>query len=214
MSRSPRTATKTGLRASVPSYAELEARIAALTAELRESREQQTATAEVLQVINSSSGGLAPVFDTLLEKAMRLCRAAFGFLDAYDGGSFQTVATHGIPVAFAEFRKNKSPSYGLSTVPLRLLSGERVVHVLDLRDEDAYWTGEPNRRAAVDLGGARSALIVPLLKNDAVLGAISVYRQEVRQFSDKQIASAPRSARSRISGSRRGSAPASACPMR
>jgi GAF domain-containing protein len=188
MSRSPRTATKTGLRASVPSDTELEARIAALTAELRESREQQTATAEVLQVINSSSGGLASVFDTLLEKAMRLCRAAFGFLDTYDGGSFQTVATHGIPVAFAEFRKNKSPSYGLSTVPLRLLSGERVVHVLDLRDEDAYWTGEPNRRAAVDLGGARSALIVPLLKNDAVLGAISVYRQEVQPFSDEQVA--------------------------
>jgi PAS domain S-box-containing protein len=189
MSRSPRTATaKTGLRGSVPSYAELEARIAALTAELHEAREQQKATAEVLQAINSSPGGLVPVFDTMLEKAMRLCGAAFGFLDTYDGESFQTVATHDIPVAFAEFRKNKSPSCGLSTVPLRLLSGELVVHVLDLMDEDAYRIGEPNRRAAVDLGGARSALIVPLLKNDAVLGAISVYRQEVRPFSDEQVA--------------------------
>jgi transcriptional regulator with GAF, ATPase, and Fis domain len=124
----------------------------------------------------------------MLEKAMRLCGAAFGFLDTYDGESFQTVATHGIPVAFAEFRKNESPSYGLSAVPMRLLSGERVVHVLDLMDEVAYRAGEPNRRAAVDLGGARSALIVPLLKDDTVLGAISVYRQEVRPFSDKQIA--------------------------
>jgi len=161
---------------------------ARLITETQEALEQQTATAEVLQVINSSPGDLGPVFDAMLERAMRLCGVAFGFLDTYDGESFRTVAVHGIPAPFAEFRRHNSPTCGPSTVPARLLKGERAVHVLDLMEEDAYRAAEPNRRAAVDLGGARSALIVPLLKDDAVVGAISVYRQEVRPFSNKQIA--------------------------
>jgi PAS domain S-box-containing protein len=161
---------------------------ARLITETREALEQQTATAEVLQVINSSPGDLEPVFDAILERAMQLCGTVFGFLDTYDGENFRTVATHGIPAAFAEFRKSKSPNYGPSAVPLGLLNGERVMHILDAMDDDAYRDGEPNRRAAVDLGGARSALIVPLLKDEVVIGAISVYRQEVRPFSDKQIA--------------------------
>jgi GAF domain-containing protein len=161
---------------------------ARLITETREALEQQTATAEVLQVINSSPGDLTPVFDAMLERAMRLSGAAFGFLDTYDGERFLTTAVRGVPAAFAEFRRRNPPSYGPGTLPARLLAGARVVHVLDLMEEDAYHEGEPNRRALVDLGGARSALIVSLVKDEAVIGFITIFRQEVRPFSDKQIA--------------------------
>jgi two-component system NtrC family sensor kinase len=140
---------------------------ARLITETREALEQQTATAEVLRVINSSPGDLAPVFDAMLEKAMRLCAAA---------------------VAYAEFRSNNPPAYGSGTAPARILAGERVVHIADMTEEDAYRSGDPNRRAIVDLGGARTSLLVALVKDDAVLGFIMIYRQEVRPFSDKQIA--------------------------
>jgi two-component system NtrC family sensor kinase len=146
--------------------AELQRRLDEALAERDEFSQQQTATAEVLQVINSSPADLVPVFDAMLDRAMRLCGTAFGFLDTYDGENFRTVAAHGVPAAFAEFRKSISPDYGLSAVPMRLLNGERVVHILDAMDDAAYRDGEPNRRAAVDLGGARSALIVPLLKDE------------------------------------------------
>src|SRR5205085_3458311 len=161
---------------------------ARLLTETREALEQQTATAEVLQVINSSPGDLAPVFEAMLEKAMRLCGAAFGFLDTYDGEHFRTAAVHGVPAPFAEFRRHNPPNYGPGTMPARILDRERFVHVVDLMAEDAYREGEPNRRALVELGGARTALIVPLLKDRAVLGFITIFRQEVRPFTDKQIA--------------------------
>ncbi|HEY2532027.1 MAG TPA: GAF domain-containing protein [Xanthobacteraceae bacterium] len=143
---------------------------------------------EVLRLINSSQGDLAPVFDLILERAMTLCEAAFGFLDTFDGGHFQTTAVRGLPAAFAEFRKRNPPSYGLDTLPARIIEGERLIQILDLREENAYREGEPNRRALVDLGGARTALIVALVKGKAVRGFITVYRQEVRPFSHKQIA--------------------------
>jgi adenylate cyclase len=161
---------------------------ARLLGETREALDQQTATAEVLQVINSSPGDLAPVFDAMLEKAMRLCEAAFGILATYDGEQFRTAAVQGIPAAFAKFRAQNRPSFGPGTGPARILAGERVIHDIDLMAEEAYQAGDPNRRALVDLGGARSALQVALLKDAAVLGYITAYRQEVRSFTDKQIA--------------------------
>ena len=159
-----------------------------LLTEQREALEQQTATAEVLQVINASPGNLAPVFDAMLEKAMRLCGAAFGMLYTYDGGDFHTVATRGIPTALAEFRAKHPPSGrpGGSAAPL--IETRRPVHVLDMTQEESYQTGPAINRATADLGGARTILNVPLLKDGDLVGAITIYRQEVRAFSDKDIA--------------------------
>jgi GAF domain-containing protein len=156
--------------------------------EVSEALEQQTATAEVLGVINSSPGDLGPVFDAMLEKAMRLCDAAFGQLAVNEQGRFRTAATRGMPEAFVEYRRNSPPEYGPGTQPARLLAGERIIQVSDLMAEDVYRAGDPNRRALVDLGGVRSSLMVPLFREDAVVGFINIYRQEPRPFSEKQIA--------------------------
>jgi PAS domain S-box-containing protein len=153
---------------------------------LREALEQQTATTEVLQVINSSPGNLTPVFDAMLEKAMRLCGASFGQLDTYDGRAFHTAATRGVPAAFAEYRSRNPVAYGAGTGPVRMLAGERVVYHVDLMDDDVYRRGEPNRRALVNLGGARSSVQVALRKDDAFLGFMTLFRQQVRPFTQKQ----------------------------
>jgi signal transduction histidine kinase len=109
-------------------------------------------------------------------------------LDTYDSAHFTTAAVYGLPAPFADFRREHPPDYGPGTMPARLLAGERLIHVPDLKAEDAYLAGEPNRRAIVDLGGARTALFVPLLKEEAALGFITIYRQEVQPFSQKQVA--------------------------
>jgi GAF domain-containing protein len=160
----------------------------ARTAERDEALAREAALAEVIQVINASPGDLAPVFDAMLKKAMRLCEAAFGQLTTHDGERFQTAATRGVPAAFAQFRRHNPPDYGPGTAPALILAGEAVVHIADLKAEDAYRDGEPNRRAIVDLGGARTSLVVPLRKDDTLLGFINIYRQEVRPFTGKQIA--------------------------
>jgi GAF domain-containing protein len=161
---------------------------ARLINETREALAQQTATAEVLQVINASPGNVTPVFDAMLEKAMRLCEASFGQLATYDGTRFETAVTRGVPAAFAEYRRRNPPDYGPGTQPARLLAGARVVHLPDIKSTDLYARGDPNRRALVDLGGARSSVMVALAKDDALLGFINIYRGEVRPFTDKQIA--------------------------
>jgi two-component system, NtrC family, sensor kinase len=156
---------------------------------LREALEQQTATAEVLQVINSSPGDLAPVFDAMLEKAMRLCEAAFGVLWAYEGDRYRAAAVHGAPVAFVEFlRQPLLPHYDPGSGLERALRGEDLVITDDMAAEEIYRHGDPLRRAIVDLGGARSHILVALRKDETLLGAISIYRQHVQPFTDKQIA--------------------------
>src|ERR1044071_3692449 len=102
---------------------------ARLITETREALEQQTATAEVLQVINSSPGNLAPVFDAMLEKAMRLCDAAFGTLARFDGSTLRTAAMRGGPPEFAEFRKHYASAAGPGSLGARVLEGQRVIHV-------------------------------------------------------------------------------------
>src|SRR5439155_1164220 len=143
---------------------------------------------EVLQVINSSPGDLAPVFDAMLDKAMRLCNAAFGVLRTYDGDRYHTAASRGVPSAYAEFlvRHPEQPEKG--TMGDRILQGTPLVHVVDAMADAAYEAGLAHRRALVDLGGGRTVVVVPLKKDRAVLGAIQIYRQEVRPFTEKQIA--------------------------
>src|SRR5262249_55464762 len=113
---------------------------ARLITETREALEQQTATAEVLQVINSSPGNVAPVFDAMLEKAMRLCQAAFGILVMHDGTRFQPAAERGTPAAFSEFRKKNPLTYGpeAGAGRARALEEKRVVQIVDLMDTDLY----------------------------------------------------------------------------
>src|SRR6516165_8336452 len=145
---------------------------------------REAATAEVLQVINSSPGDLAPVWDAMLEKAMRLCDAAFGQMTVYDGTRFLTAAHRGLPPRFAEYAVTVEDWPGAHR---RLAAGENVVQLLDAKDDEAYQT-LPSRKALVDLGGARTVLLVALRKEAALLGGFAIYRQEVRLFSDKQIA--------------------------
>jgi signal transduction histidine kinase/GAF domain-containing protein len=161
---------------------------ARLITEQREALEQQTATAEVLQVINSSPGNLAPVFDAVLEKAMRLCGAAFGSFYIYDGEQFNSAAQRGVPAAYAEFRAHNPPKPMPGSTFARALEPRRTHQILDLKADKLYLDGNPGVRAMVELGGIRTILAVPLCKDEAVLGLISVYRQEVRAFSEKQIA--------------------------
>jgi len=173
------------------SYAELEQRVADRTAELSESLDQQTATAEVLGVINSSPGDLTPVFDAMLEKAMELCGAAFGTLWICDGDLFHAVALRGVPEAYADFlaRGPVRPTAGRSNAVLGgILGGSAAMHILDAAAEAAYQGDNLGARALIELGAARTVAGVPLRKDGALLGAITIYRQEVRPFSDKQIA--------------------------
>src|SRR6516164_7227381 len=127
-------------------------RLAERTAERDEALEQQTATSEVLQVINSCPGDLAPVFDAMLERAIRLCGASFGGLTRVDGEDFHYVAMHNVPPAFAESMRQPRP-IGPGRAHYRLLNGEEVVQVQDVTAEDIYRSGEPGRRALADLGG-------------------------------------------------------------
>ena len=159
----------------------------ARTAERDEAQAQQTATAEVLQVINSSPGDLAPVFNVMLEKAMRLCEAAFGIFWTHDGGRLNAVAMRGVPAAFENFA-GEPLRPGSETGLGRLLRGERFIHITDISADEVYRSRDKLRVATVELGGARTLLLVPLRKDDALLGIVSVYRQEVRPFNDKQIA--------------------------
>jgi GAF domain-containing protein/HAMP domain-containing protein len=159
---------------------------ARLITETREALDQQTATAEVLQVINSSPGDLAPVFEAMLDKATRLCEAAFGIMFNFDGKNFRAVALYRIPAALAEFLKQPIPPTADVLEPL--LRGESAVHIADLMDSDPYRSGVPARRALVDLGGGRTGLSVALRKDGTLLGAFIIYRQEVRLFSEKEIA--------------------------
>jgi GAF domain-containing protein len=161
--------------------------VQAKTRDLEEALEQQIATSEVLSVISSSAGELAPVFDAMLGKAMQLCGAHFGILNTFDGAQFLTAATHGLPPAYDEFRRGRPLDYGPHTAPARLLEGEPFVEIVDLVDSEAYRAGEANRRALVDLGGARSLLAVPLLRDERVVGNVMIFRQEQRPFSEKQI---------------------------
>src|SRR5262245_28748663 len=155
--------------------------VQARTRELSESLEQQTATSEVLQVISISPGALEPVFQAMLANATRICEAAFGSMLLGDGDPFRRVALHNAPQRFAEFSE-RAPLIRSTDAPGldRLVRTKQVVHVADLAAESP---DEPIAKFA----GGRTLLIVPMLKENELIGAMGIYRKEVRPFTDKQI---------------------------
>jgi two-component system, NtrC family, sensor kinase len=162
--------------------------VAARTHELTEALEQQTATSEVLLVISGSPGVLEPVFEAMLEKATRICGAGFGSMYLYDGEVFRTVAMRNAPVALADDRKRAPICPSPGSTLFRLAREKQVIHIADLREEKAYIDRDPFALSGVELAGYRSILAVPMVKDDALIGSIHLSRQEVRPFSDKEIA--------------------------
>ena len=156
------------------------------TRDLSAALDQQTATAEVLQGINASPGDLVPVFNTMLDKALHLCEASFGALSRFDGGFFHHLTTRG--AVFAEGFSGTAVAPTPGTALDRLVHGENVVHIEDITAEDAYRAGNSVRRRFADTTGARTAIWVALRKDEALVGAFTIFRQEVRLFSEKQVA--------------------------
>src|SRR6266536_2125372 len=161
--------------------------IALLTRELNEALEQQAATSEVLRVISSSPCDLQPVFRTILENATRLCGAKFGTLYLFDGHAFHATAFHNAPPAFIEHRKRAPLRPGPDTSLGQAARTKQVAHVVDSMQRASYRRRDPFVVAGAELGGHRTIVSVPMLKDDKLVGVISIYRQEVRPFSEKQI---------------------------
>jgi GAF domain-containing protein len=162
---------------------------ARLLNELRQSLEQQTATANVLRVISSSPGELEPVFQAMLENATRLCDANFGVLQlCEEEGAFRMVAMHNAPPAYAEARR-REPVIRPSPLapPLRVAATKKSLHIVDFTQEAAYRNREPAAVRFAEVAGARTIIVVPMLKENELIGEISIYRQEVRPFTEKQI---------------------------
>jgi GAF domain-containing protein len=155
--------------------------------ELRESLEQQTATAEVLGVISRSPGELEPVFQAMLESAVRLCDAKFGVLELYEDGAFRKAALHNVPKAYVAARRDAVIRPHPRSVLGRIAKTRQVVHADDLRMTEPYLEGNPAVRAFADLAGVRTLVTVPMLREDELIGVIGIYRQDVRPFTDKQI---------------------------
>ena len=167
--------------------ADLRRQLAERAAERDEGLQRETAIAEVLQVINSSPGDLTPVFDAILERAMRLCEAPFGGLRRFDGGVFRAMAARDASGAVADVLDEPiAPDPGSASE--RIVLGDEVVHIPDVVDTEAFRSGVPSRLRLVEVFGARTVLWVALRKNDVLLGDLVFYRTEVRPFSDKQIA--------------------------
>ncbi|MGY3460420.1 GAF domain-containing protein [Bradyrhizobium sp. LM3.4] len=159
------------------SYADLEKKVEVRTAELTESLEQQTATSEVLQVISSSPGELTPVFHKMLENTTRVCGASFGVMNLWNSESFTIVADYNVPPAFADSRKDlpirPHPESALAVV----VRTRRVVHVHDVQETPAYLAGGPTIRGISDVAGARTIVIVPMIRENELIGTLAVYRK-------------------------------------
>jgi two-component system, NtrC family, sensor kinase len=167
-----------------------ETNVVRLTRERDEALEQQTATSEVLKFISGSPSELKPVFDAILERATRICEAKFGTMWLREGDAFRVVALHNAPPAYEERRRNRLihlfDLHPKSPVR-RSLETRQVIHIADLRVDQGYLAGAPTTVDVVDAAGARTCLIVPMLKGNEPVGSIVIFRQEVRPFTEKQI---------------------------
>jgi two-component system, NtrC family, sensor kinase len=158
------------------------------TNDLSEALEQQTATSEVLKVISSSPGDLEPVFHAMLENAVQMCGAKFGNLWLCEGDIFRISATHGAPPAYADYLRSNPVFHPIPGTALgRVVSARQIVQIPDAEKENAYAEGSPARMGTIALAHARTLIAVPLLKDDKLVGAIVIFRQEVQPFTDKQI---------------------------
>ena len=161
--------------------------VQARTRELSEALEQQTATSDVLKVISSSPGELEPVFKAMLENAVRICEANFGMLFRFEDSAWRAAAMLGVPPAFADFWRRGPQRAGPRTALARVAETRQPVHIVDVTTDLAYVEGEPILVAAAKLGGFRTFLNVPILKEKELIGVFAIYRQEVRPFTEKQI---------------------------
>jgi GAF domain-containing protein len=188
--REPRAELEKKLEARTRELIEARTQLAEARERLVEAVEQQTAASEVLGVISSSPGALKPVFQAMLESAVRICEANFGNLFLSEGNAFRIVALQSAPPAWAE-RWQRDPVVSIpdkSEIPLaRLARTKQVVHISDLRAEQSYIEHDYPIVALIELAGARTYLAVPMLKENELVGAIAIYRQEARPFTDKQI---------------------------
>jgi len=166
-----------------------ETTVAGLKRELNEALQQQAATAEVLQIIASSPGESQPVFDAILKHAGRICDAEFGNIYRWDGEALYIVAWHNTPAPFAAYRSRTPFRPGPTSLIGHMIKTKTVAHVTDAAANEGYIKrSDPSLVAAVELGGVRTYLGVPMLKDDEIVGAVTIFRQEVRPFTDKQIA--------------------------
>jgi GAF domain-containing protein/anti-sigma regulatory factor (Ser/Thr protein kinase) len=160
----------------------------AKTTDLQESLRHQTATSEVLKVISRSPGELNPVFQTILSSAISICDAQFGLLVLYEDGGFRCASMFNLPPAFAETFLRNPVIYPPPIDPLgRLIVTQQLVHVVDVKQEPAYLTGFPPIVELVELGGARTLLLVPMMREKSLVGVIAIFRQTIHAFSGKQI---------------------------
>jgi GAF domain-containing protein len=178
-----RSAPKAPAARSNSAVGRQETEVARLTRELSEERKQRTAISEVLHLLSGSHGDLNGLFDTILSNATKLCQANFGVLFLCEADAFRLVAQHNAPPAYAELRRREPLVRGRPL--LRVAETKQVLHIADVREHAASF--DKDAAAFAKLSGVRTLLVVPMLKDGEVIGAIAIYRQEVRTFNDREI---------------------------
>ena len=184
--RKRRAVAKTA-RTPLASEPRAETEVGRLARQLTELAEQQQATTDVLRLISGSPGELEPIFSNILASAIRLCGAHNGVINRWDGHALQLVAALNMPPAFVELRRQSRYNRRQHSASGRMLATRKPVHIADLAGDRAYLEGNPPTVAAVELGGVRTMLAVPMLKEDELIGSFSIGRTQMRPFSDKQI---------------------------
>ena len=148
---------------------------------------QQRATNDVLRVISHSPGDLEAIFDVILDYALQLSHSQLGIVWVYDGDGYNAAGLKNVPKAFQEYLQAGTLSPGPATGLGRMTRQHRIIHIHDVRSEEAYREGDPLRQATADLGGARSFLAIPMIHRDNLIGAFTIYRQEVKPFTDDEL---------------------------